>query len=128
MENAIIIARIIGPFFVIVGLGFLFNLKNFQKVMEDFAKNSALIYMGGVMALFFGLLIVQFYNVWKLQWPLIITILGWMSLIKGVVLIVFPKAMTKWTESYQKNTVPIIVHLVIALALGIFLIFKGYLG
>ncbi len=128
MENAIVIARIIGPFFIIVGLGFLFNLKNVQKVMEDFSKNAALLYMGGVMALFFGLLIVQFYNVWKLQWPLIITILGWMSLIKGVVLIVFPKAIIKWTESYKKSTTPVIVHLVIALALGIFLTLKGYLG
>ncbi len=128
MENAIVIARIIGPYFIIAGLGFLFNLKNFQKVMEDFSKNSALLYMGGVMALFFGLLIVQFYNVWKVQWTLIITILGWMSLIKGVVLIVFPKVLIKLMESYQKNTVPIIVHLVIGFALGIFLTLKGYLG
>jgi hypothetical protein len=126
MENSIFLAKILGPYTIIVGLAFLFNLKAYQKVLEDFCKNSALIYLGGVFAFLFGLLIILFHNVWVAGWPVIITIFGWMALIKGVWLIVFPNTVAKFTQAYQKKTALITVSLVIVLVLGIFLVAKGY--
>jgi len=64
METSIFLAKLLGPYCIIVAVGLLFNLKNYQKVIEDFCKNSALLYLGGVLALFFGLLVVLFQNVW----------------------------------------------------------------
>jgi hypothetical protein len=126
MENSIFLAKILGPYVIIISLAFLFNLKTYQKVLEDFCKNSALIYLGGIFAFLFGLLIVSFHNVWVAGWPVIITIFGWMGLIKGVWLILFPNTVTKFTQAYQKKTALIATSLVIVLVLGIFLAAKGY--
>lgn len=126
MENSIFLAKLLGPYCIIVAVGILFNLRTYQKVMEDFCKNYALIYLGGVMALFFGLLIVLFHNIWVANWVVIITIFGWLGFIKGAWLIILPNTVTKMTEAYQKNVALLVVHLVIILALGVFLTVMGY--
>jgi hypothetical protein len=126
MENSIFLAKILGPYLIIVMLAFLFNPKAYQKILEDFCKNSALVYLGGVFALLFGLLVVLFHNLWMAGWPVIITIFGWMGLIKGVWLIVFPNTVAKFNQAYQKKTALWTVSLAIALILGIFLTVKGY--
>lgn len=126
MENSIFLAKLLGPYCIIVAVGILFNLRTYQKVMEDFCKNYALIYLGGVVALLFGLLVVLFHNVWVCNWVVIITIFGWLGLIKGAWLIILPNTVAKLTEAYQKNVALLMVNLVIILALGVFLTVKGY--
>ncbi len=126
MGTSIFFAKLLGPYCIIVAVGALFNLKTYQKVMEDFFKNSALIYLGGIIALFFGFLIVLFHNVWVASYAVIITIFGWLGILKGTWLIILPNTVAKITESYQKNVVLLTVHLVIILALGVFLTVIGY--
>ncbi len=126
MEITVLIARFLGPLLTIITVGVLLNLKNYQKMMEDFFKNSALVYIGGLMALSFGIILVMFHNVWVLNWTVLITILGWSSLVKGILLIVFPNMILKMTEMCRKSTAVLAVHVVIILALGIFLTVKGY--
>ena len=126
MGASIFFARLLGPYLIIIAIGILLNLKTYQKVMEDFVKNSALIYLGGVFALLFGLLVVLFHNVWIAHWIVIITIFGWLGILKGVWLIVLPNTVAKMTESCMKHTAPLVIHLTIILALGIFLTAMGY--
>ncbi|MDI6606071.1 MAG: hypothetical protein QME65_02885, partial [Candidatus Omnitrophota bacterium] len=73
MGTSVLIARLLGPYCIIVAAGILLNLKNYQKVMEDFCKNAALVYLGGVFALLFGLLVILFHNIWAANWVVIIT-------------------------------------------------------
>lgn len=126
MENSILLAKIIGPYTVIVAIGLMFNLKFYQKMMEDFFKNTALIYLGGAMALIIGLLIVLFHNVWVAGWVVIITIFGWLGLFKGALLIILPNSVAKLTQAYQKKPVLLMVHMIIILVIGLFLTVKGY--
>lgn len=127
MENAVVVARVIGPFMIVAGIGLLLNLKNYQTVIDNFMKHPALRYLGGMVALFMGLIILQFHNVWACNWALIITIMGWLSLIKGAVLIIFPGAFGKVCEAYHESTFLLMVHVGIVLAIGITLTAIGYL-
>ena len=128
MQSSIFLAKIIGPLFVIVAIGLLINLKKYQKVGEEFSKSGALRYMGGFLALLFGLLIVQFHNIWESSWAIIITIIGWIGIVKGTILLVFPHGYSKLVDVYTKNSALLIVNSVIVLALGVFCTVKGYWG
>ncbi len=127
MEISIFFAKLLGAYFVIVAIGILFNLKTYQRLMEDFCKNVALIYLGGILALFFGLIVVLLHNVWAVNWAVIITIFGWAGIIKGAWLIILPNTVARFTEVYQKKPVALVIHLFIILALGIFLMVEGYI-
>jgi len=128
MESTMIIAKILGPMFLIIGVGITGNMKYYQRVMEDFIKNAALMYVGGVMALLFGFIILSFHNTWRPNLSVIITIIGWLSLIKGVVLIVAPNAMARIADSYRAKTPLMIVHMILVFVIGILLSIVGYLG
>ena len=126
MEVSIFLAKILGPICVAIGLGALFNPKSYQKMIEDVMNNAALLYLGGFLALLFGLLIVLSHNVWVASWVVIITVFGWLSLIKGVLLLVCPGAMVKMSGGFRKNSSALIIHAVIVIAIGAFLCYMGY--
>jgi hypothetical protein len=126
MENAIFIARIFGLCYLIIGAGLLFNRKAFQRVMEDFCKNAALVFFAGVFALVVGIVIILAHNVWVAHWSVIITIIGWAGLIKGIWIIVFPDSVSKFMQAYQKNEKFLLVHSFVALAFGVVLAFFGF--
>ena len=126
MGVSIFIARILGPYCLIVALGGLLNLKAYQRVIDGFITNAAMVYIGGVLALLFGLLILQYHHIWTLNWRVIITIMGWMGIIKGMYLILFPSSLTKVAKFYQKSPIFLASHLVLALVLGVILTAFGY--
>ena len=126
MGNSILLAQLLGPYLAIVGIGIFFNPKQCQQVAHEYSQSSALIYFGGILALFFGLLIILFHNHWAANWTVIITLFGWLGLVKGACLIIIPEKMKKFAERYQGSTRPLIIQSLIVLAIGVFLMFKGY--
>jgi len=127
MGNAVIIAKILGPIFLVVGLGMLFNPKTYQNIMSEFIKNPAMRYLGGISALAFGLIIIQYYNVWRIRLSLIVTLMGWLSLLKGAVLLIVPNSMVKLVKLYEGSPILLKIHAIIAIALGLVLYALGYL-
>ena len=126
MENSILLAKFIGTYFIVIGVGLVFNLKVYRKVLEDFFKNSALVYVTGLITFIVGLAIVLSHNIWVADWRVIITVSGWMALIKGALLIILPGTLVKITEAYVKNINLLVVPGIIMLAIGTFLMIKGY--
>lgn len=126
MESSIFLARLFGIAYITMGIGMMFNLKTYQKVMEDFSKNAAVILYGGLMALFIGLLIILSHNVWVAGWPVLITLLGWGAVIKGIWLLVFPDTVTKFMKAYIKKAATLRIHAAVALLLGAVLAVLGY--
>lgn len=126
MENSLFLAKLLGPYLAVIALAFLLNLESHHKVTDEFCKSPALIYLGGLFALLFGLLVVLTHNLWIAGWQVIITVLGWLSLVKGAWLILAPDTVAKFAKIYRKKTTLLTVKLAILLALGVFLTAKGY--
>lgn len=95
--NSIIIARFLGPLLLASAAAVLVNRKGIEKLAADFAKHTPAIYLTGVMSLLGGLAIVQFHNVWS-GWQVLITILGWMSIFRGIFRMVAPDQTAKMIE------------------------------
>lgn len=127
MNISILLAKFIGPFIIIIGMGLFVNLKVFSKIIEDFSKSPGLIYVIGLGTFIAGLAIVLFHNLWVANWRVIITIFGWVALIKGVWLVILPQTTVKITEEYLKNIRLVLMFWAIIVMVGIFLTLKGYL-
>ena len=126
MDTSLFIVKILGPCFLVVALGIMLNRGFFQKVMEDFCKNSALMFFGGMFALVVGLVVVLNHNVWVRGWPVVITIYGWGGILKGIWMLVFPNSAAKFTQAYSKNKTFLLAHSVAILVLGAALTIFGY--
>lgn len=86
----IIIAKILGIYFLAVSLSMFYKPQRMKRVYAEIKESEALVFLSGIIAIFLGAWIISVHNVWVLGWPVIITVLGWMSLIKGFALIAFP--------------------------------------
>lgn len=128
MDSSILIAKFIGPFIIVIGTGVLLNTKSFLRIAEDFFKNSATVFITGLCTFMAGLAIVIFHNIWTADWRAIITVFGWLTLIKGASIVILPAKMSKITDILLKHIKFVIIPWTIMFAIGIFLTVKGFKG
>jgi uncharacterized membrane protein len=128
MDTSILLARLIGPYIIVIGASIIFNQKIFRKIMEDFPKDPSLIFVTGLLTFITGLATVLFHNIWVADWRLIVTIFGWLVLIKGVFLVVLPGILIKTTKIYSDNFKLVLIPWGIMILIGIFLTIKGYIN
>ena len=126
MQTSIFLAKLIGPFFLIVALSLLVNARAFRGIAEEFMRSPALIFLTGLMVLPVGLAIVLSHNVWTADWRVVITILGWLTIVSGAVRLLAPRqALDLGRKLYAKaNT--LYIAAAIWLAIGAILTFFGY--
>lgn len=109
--------------YIAVGVGMLINPDFYKKLYEDFIENTSTLYFGGIMALVIGYLLVTFHNVWEMDWHVIITVIGWLALIKGMLILVRPKAMIALTKAMIKKESALKIISVFVIIVG--LLFSG---
>jgi len=79
----------------LLGIGFMLSRGHYLKLVDDIKNNSAILFTFGVINLIIGYLLVVNYNIWAWDWSVVITIIGWMALLKGTVILIFPQAHLK---------------------------------
>lgn len=80
----IIFAKILGLYFLAIGLAFIIQPERFRNIYQQVTKDENFLFLGALLALLIGAVIISVHNIWSMEWPLIITILGWWSLINCV--------------------------------------------
>ena len=123
MNIANTLAVLMGSALVIVGIT-LFNKSYFNAVITDLANSKGLLWVTGFITFVMGTVIVALYNVWSADWRMLVTLLGWLTVIKGAVIMLFPSSMTLLYRRFLSN------HLltysgIYALLLGGLLLFLG---
>lgn len=127
LETSILLARIIGPLFWVVGLGFLVNLEHYTKMLVNFLENSEMYYFSGTLAFIIGMAMVLFHNLWVADWRLVITVIGWMSLFKGVGRIIFPNIGLRVARNLLGGgNTALSVGAGVMLILGVWLSYQGF--
>lgn len=120
------IFQLIGIVYLAVGVGILLNYSHYKKMIEDFVNDTTALYFGGIMALVVGYLLVTHHNIWEKDWHVIITVIGWLALIKGLFLLMLPKSATLMTKAFLKLKNVMMIEAVFIIAIGIFFMYLGY--
>jgi uncharacterized protein YjeT (DUF2065 family) len=94
------IFQILGLAYLSIGLGLLLNPQYYKQMFIDFKTNLTAMYLGGIFAFAIGFLLITFHNIWVKDISVIITIVGWMALIKGILILVLPKMMMKTMDIF----------------------------
>ncbi len=126
MGASVFIAKIFGLCYLVIGVSLIINRQTFKQLLGDFSKNTVMVYCSGIFALLVGIVIVLTHNIWVANWPVIITIIGWIALIKGVWLLIFPNSIHYFMRAYQKNEKLLVAHSIAVLVFGIVLTYFGF--
>lgn len=123
METSLFLAKFWGLYLIIFFFVLSFNPQHIRDIFE-YLKDPKFTHITAFIAIIMGILNILSHNVWINDWPLIITLFGWISLIIGIVLFTFPSQSIVWLQFVNVKLIQIIY--VLLFLLGIFLINMGY--
>lgn len=103
MHRAMELAAIFGPFLTIMGLWMLLYIENMMKVMGSLKTSPGAFYILGLINLLLGLTIINIYNNWTLDLSFLVTLLGWVMVLRGILVFFVPQLVIKTTMSKQKT-------------------------
>ena len=126
MLTSIFIAKLMGPFLLVVGLSILINEKNTRAMAKEVLGSHALIYVFGIFDLLIGLVLVAVHNVWVMDWRVIITVIGWLSIVRGLVRILFAPYIMKNGPKMLKKQGLLMGIAIVVMILGAVLSYYGY--
>lgn len=121
-------ARVLGPFFTIVPTTVAVRGSNMQTLFNEFKANPMWPWLYGAILLMGGLVIIAFHQYWRSPAGIIVSILGWFLLIRGLLLLTVPQAYdTAGNAIYSSGASAVIWVLFICLAAaGLYLTYVGW--
>ena len=120
--DTVIIAQILGIFFVVFGISMVFNSKGIKAAIEASLENKGILFVWGIVAVLTSAFIIALNNIWTSGMPLLVTILGWLALIKGVFILLFPNAAVSLYRKFNKSGLLVFVGVVV-LIIGLVLLY-----
>lgn len=117
---------LLGLAYVVIGLRGFIDKEPYKDLMDGYANSPALLFLTGLVALTVGFLIVTFHNEWSVSWSVIITIFGWLALIKGVLILAFPRFFLKMSGAMQKGRRFFKAYALFVFLLGVLFLLLGF--
>ena len=118
------LAEIWGISLVVIPLAMLVK-ENYIKQLFASVSNDTTLFFWGVLSFLIGLSMVLAFNVWSKDWQVVVTILGWSTLLKGLGVLFFPERAKKYASQVaNQNWLPI--ALVVLVFIGLIITYFGF--
>jgi hypothetical protein len=128
MQTSVFLARLLGPTLLIVAAGILLNQNYYRGMTRELVASRPLFYLAAVIGVVAGLAIVLVHNVWALNWRVLITLFGWINLLRGAFSILLPEqSFALGGRVMAGNHMPMIAG-VVALLIGLTFCYFGYVA
>ena len=84
-------ARVMGPFLAIITTTAVARGSGMRTLLTDFRATPVWPWVTGAFVLLSGLVVVALHQYWKGAAPIIVSLLGWLTTLKGFFLMAFPQ-------------------------------------
>ena len=123
----IYLAKLLGLYCIIVALALSANKQYAITTVNEWMRSPALMLLTAVITLALGLALVIGHNVWSGgALPITVTLLGWLTLIKGLAFLTLPPACAeKFYDALQYEKL-FFVYMSVTFALGLYLTVSSF--
>lgn len=126
MDVSKFLGKVVGIYLIIVSLAMLVNMDQFAHFVDQLITDAPLMFVTGFFTLIIGVLMVVAHNIWRWDWRVIITIIGWLTLLKALSLIFYPQFIDAVSVSFVKNLPAAYITAVVDLVLGLIIVYFGF--
>ena len=118
------LAEIWGISIVVVSLAFLIKERHLKRLFASIETEDNL-FMWGLVNFVIGISMVLTHNIWVKDWQIVITIFGWLSILKGLFLLFSPDFMKRFAKKIEGS--PLLPFaLLISIFIGLALTYLGF--
>lgn len=94
MDILVLTSKILGIYLVVSGLFLILKAKTIPILLRDFFDHPAIVYLTGIILIFLSSMFLLQFNIWDYSWRTIVTVFGWLVLLKGLAYIFFPGSLS----------------------------------
>lgn len=118
--------RVLGPFLVIIDVTAVARASDMQGLLSQFEANSMWAFVAGAFILVFGLVVVASHQYWRGAAAIIVSLLGWLIVLRGLLLVAFPKVFVSVANSMIGAQALWIALCVVFALVGLYLTYVGW--
>jgi hypothetical protein len=120
------LAQLFGLYFIIVGVSVLVRKKSLMPTYRELIANKPVLFAIALLEIAAGLAVVLAHPVISIDWLGLISLIGWMLLVEGVLYLTLPsKVVQKFTKNFSSASWTTAGALV-AIAAGAYLAYIGF--
>lgn len=125
MCQTIFLSKLLGFFITILTVFILTNKKKFALLATQVLASLPVLMVSGCCSVLLGLYVVLTHNLWTLDSKLVVTLVGWIILLQGILRIFSPAFFIEGTKNFiEKERFYLIAW--IWFLLGIYLLYTGF--
>jgi len=126
MMTSIVLARFLGLYLAITAIFLLVRPDTVREMVTDLVNSKAVMFVTAIVTLMLGIILVVLHNIWVPNWRVVITLLAWLILVKGILRLFLPENTAKMMSKFISSKSSYYITAVIALLVGVFLIYQGF--
>lgn len=125
-SRTIFLGRLIGLSLLLISLAMLMQGQMLAGTLADFVHNEPLSFFAGMTGVVGGLALILGHNIWAGgALPVIVTIIGWVTLLKSLLIMAFPAAIARLFEQMQLGDYTYL-SAIVPLIVGGYLTYAGF--
>jgi hypothetical protein len=125
-QTTLYLAKLLGLFLLTLGISMLIQRQNTIDIWIALIHSAPLVYILGIATVAAGLAMVLTHNVWRGGLAITVTVLGWLTLLKGIAALVLPADAATSTFAALAYDRFFYVYAGIWLLLGAYLTIGGF--
>lgn len=121
------LARVVGINMCAIALALLIKPDMMRTAMNAILEHRGTVLLYGIFTTIFGSILINVHNEWFWGWPIVITIIGWIVFIRGLMRLFFSEHIRNFTHQFSNRAMYRTAG-IISLLLSLFLLYEGFLG
>jgi hypothetical protein len=128
MSSSIFLARLLGPFLILIGIAVPLRAAMFREILREFLASPVLMYLAGFLGTLGGWTMVLLHNLWVPDWRLLVTVVAWITLVRGLLTLSSPQRFADWSACLLENRGVFYGAALLDLAIGLVLTYFGFVA
>ncbi len=124
MGLSVFLAKLIGFYLLIAGLLCLFRKRQIEATAKEFAASKPSLVVSGEISLILGLIIAIDHSIWEYSWRGLITLIGYLLIVRGIMRFAFPSQVKKLFSKIIEKSFGLM--LIVMLGIGTYLVYCGF--
>ena len=123
--HTFMIEQVLGLFFLVFALIIIARAPFYREMAHKMDPHSGTVFLSSLINLLLGIFLVVIHSIWVLDLRLVVTLVCWLILIRGVIWLAFPEKMVAIAKKGAASAGFYIVLFILAI-LGAYLLIRGF--
>jgi uncharacterized protein YjeT (DUF2065 family) len=126
MDVSLFLAKLLGLYFLILAFICIFRKRQVRATGKELVSSPSALAVSAEISLLFGLVIAIDHTIWEADWRGVVTALGYLLILRGILRFGFPAHVKKCKTKLLDKGYPLVC--LILLALGAYLTYWGFIA